>query len=156
MARAYGGVNLPLTAPAGGSSEVRNELSAQLAHAAPVSDSGQVAGPARGEVAGSVRLRIRDDGALEYTLKLRNPGRLTYVSAHLIRGDGLSDGEPVATLFSGTSLRERQIQVRGTAEMSRLYAPGELAEELRLTPILFYVSVEPSPGSAPAVRGRLR
>jgi hypothetical protein len=156
MARAYEGVSLTVTMPAAGPSEERHELSAQLAHRAPVSDSGQVAGPTAGAIAGTVRLRIRPDGALEYTLKLRNPGRSNFVSAHLIKGDDLFPGEPVATLFSGTNLRERQIEVRGTAEISRAYAPGELAEELRRAPIQFYVAVEQSGAQVPALRGRLR
>ena len=152
LERTYGGLGIPLTA---GGAE-RDELTAALAPTSAPTDSGQAPGSVSGAPAGTIRLTIRADGALEYSLKLRNPGRATYVAAHVVKGDDLFAGEPVATLFSGANLRDRQIQVRGTAEMSRVYAPGDLVEQIRQSPILFYVTVETYDASARALRGRFR
>jgi hypothetical protein len=62
----------------------------------------------------------------------------------------------VATLFSGAALRDRQIQVRGTAEVSRAFGPGDLAEQMRNTPMLFFVTIDASVAGEPALRGRFR
>jgi hypothetical protein len=60
---------------------------------------------------GRVELKLRRDSTLEYHLNVYNPAAESFTAAHIYRSG--SSSTPVVTLFAGTSLRDKYIQVRG-------------------------------------------
>jgi hypothetical protein len=87
---------------------------------------------------GRVELKLRRDSTLEYHLNVYNPATENFTGAHIYR-TGRS-GPPVVTLFTGASLRDKYIQVRGTGILIDP-AGKPLLEELRANPGSFYVSL---------------
>lgn len=121
----------------------------------PVSDGS--AGPTSDvKTLGTAELRVRDDGAVEYWLRIENPARITYTSAQLFRRSSPSSAEPVATIFTGEAISDPAIQVRGTLSGRQSMQPGELAGELREQPGAFQVVLVPSEGQGTPLRGEFR
>jgi hypothetical protein len=105
---------------------------------------------------GTAELRVRNDGAVEYWLRIENPARITYTTAQLYRRSAQSSGEPVATIFTGAAISDPSIQVRGTISGRQSMQPGELADELREQPGEFHVVLVPSEGQGTPLRGEFR
>ena len=105
---------------------------------------------------GTAELRVRDDGAVEYWLRIENPERVTYTTAQLFRRSSPSSAEPVATIFTGAAISDPSIQVRGTLSGRQSMQPGELAGELREQPGDFQVVLVPSEGQGTPLRGEFR
>jgi hypothetical protein len=105
---------------------------------------------------GTAELRVRDDGAVEYWLRIENPDRITYTTAQLFRRSSPASAEPVATIFTGAAISDPAIQVRGTLSGRQSMQPGELAGELREQPGAFQVVLVPSEGQGTPLRGEFR
>jgi hypothetical protein len=105
---------------------------------------------------GRVELKVRKDSTLEYHLNIYNPGRDNFTAAHIYRAErnGRS-GPPVVTLFSGATLRDKYIQVRGTGVL--IDTAGEaVLDELRANPAAFYVSLRTTREPQGALRGTIQ
>ena len=87
---------------------------------------------------GRVELKLRRDSTLEYHLNVYNPGGDNFTAAHVYRVGRA--GPPVVTLFTGASLKDKYIQVRGTGVLIDP-AGTPLLDELRANPGAFYVSL---------------
>lgn len=105
---------------------------------------------------GRVELKVRRDSTLEYHLNIYNPGRDNFTAAHIYRVErnGRS-GPPVVTLFSGATLRDKYIQVRGTGVLIES-SGGALLDELRANPAAFYVSLRTAREPQGALRGTIQ
>ena len=102
---------------------------------------------------GRVELKLRRDSTLEYHLNVYNPGADNFTAAQIFRNG--RTGSPVITLFSGASLRDKYIQVRGTGVL--MDAAGlPLLEELRANPAGFYVSLRTTREPQGALRGTIQ
>jgi hypothetical protein len=102
---------------------------------------------------GRVELKLRRDSTLEYHLNVYNPGADNFTAAQIFRSG--RTGSPVITLFSGASLRDKYIQVRGTGVlMDSVGLP--LLEELRANPAGFYVSLRTTREPQGALRGTIQ
>ena len=102
---------------------------------------------------GRVELKLRRDSTLEYHLNVYNPGTENFTAAHIYRSGRA--GPPVVTLFTGASLRDKYIQVRGTGVL--IDPVGKpLLEELRANPAGFYVSLRTTREPQGALRGTIQ
>jgi hypothetical protein len=102
---------------------------------------------------GRVELKLRRDSTLEYHLNVYNPGAENFTAAHVYRVGKV--GPPVVTLFTGASLKDKYIQVRGTGVL--IDPVGKpLLEEMRANPSNFYVSVRTTREPQGALRGTIQ
>lgn len=102
---------------------------------------------------GRVELKLRRDSTLEYHLNLYNPAAENFTAAHVYRVG--RSGPPVVTLFTGASLKDKYIQVRGTGVLIDPVGKS-LLDELRTNPGAFYVSVRTSREPQGALRGTIQ
>ena len=102
---------------------------------------------------GRVELKVRKDSTLEYHLNVYNPGADNFTAAHIYRSG--RSGPPVVTLFTGATLRDKYIQVRGTGVLIDT-AGTHLLEELRANPAAFYVSLRTARQPQGALRGTIQ
>ena len=110
-------------------------------------------GPSRTFARGRVELKLRRDSTLEYHLNVYNPGAENFTAAHVYRVG--KPGPPVVTLFTGASLKDKYIQVRGTGVLIDPIGKP-LLEELRANPGNFYVSVRTVREPQGALRGTIQ
>lgn len=104
---------------------------------------------------GRVELKVRKDGTLEYHLNVYNPANENFTAAQIFREDPRGRATPpVVTLFSGASVKDKYIQVRGTA-MIVDPAGSAVIDELRASPGRFYVSLRTSQEPRGALRGTI-
>ena len=145
--------NLPApTAAAGRTTELRRVFSTGLTARAG-SSSGE--SRARTFARGRVELKVKRDGTLEYHLNVFNPARENFTAAHIYRVErNGAAGPAVAALFSGASMRDKYIQVRGTGVLMDPSGPAVL-EELRANPAAFYVSIRSAQDPQGALRGTI-
>ena len=102
---------------------------------------------------GRVELKLRRDSTLEYHLNVYNPGAENFTAAHVYRVGRAAT--PVVTLFTGASLKDKYIQVRGTGVL--IDPVGKpLLDELRANPGNFYVSVRTTREPQGALRGTIQ
>ncbi len=141
------GVPMPSGGSGSGGAIFDRELMAELAGA-----SGQTG--RRTPAKGSVKLRFDREGGLVYTLDVANPSRETFTAAHIHRGRPGSHGPAVVTLFGGAQLKERFVEVRGTASREGLTA--ELAQEIATSPGAFYLAIHSVRSPAAALEGSIR
>lgn len=102
---------------------------------------------------GRVELKLRRDSTLEYHLNVYNPGAENFTAAHVYRAG--KTGAPVVTLFTGASLRDKYIQVRGTGVLIDPVGKS-LLDELRANPGAFYVSVRTTREPQGALKGTIQ
>jgi hypothetical protein len=102
---------------------------------------------------GRVELKLRRDSTLEYHLNVYNPGGDNFTAAHLYRAGRA--GPPVVTLFTGASLKDKYIQVRGTGVLVDPVGKS-LLDELRANPGSFYVSLRTTREPQGALRGTIQ
>ena len=102
---------------------------------------------------GRVELKLKRDSTLEYHLNVYNPAAESFTAAHIYRSG--NSATPVVTLFAGTSLRDKYIQVRGTGVLTDP-AGRPLLEELRSNPAGFYVSLRTTREPQGALRGTIQ
>lgn len=102
---------------------------------------------------GRVELKLRRDSTLEYHLNVYNPGADNFTAAHVYRVG--RSGPPVITLFTGASLKDKYIQVRGTGVLIDPTGKG-LLDELRANPGNFYVSLRTTREPQGALRGTIQ
>jgi hypothetical protein len=122
----------------------------------PNDDRRQGAGrSARSFARGRVHLKVWEDRTFEYHLSIHNPAREAFAMAHVHRVAGGESGPVVLTLFSGASLRDRHIEVRGTASVADGDAEA-LLDALRANPDSFYVSIHSTSDPDGAIRGPIR
>ena len=119
---------------------------------APVADR-KNGGTARTFARGRVELKLRRDSTLEYHLNVYNPGAENFTAAHLYRAG--KAGPPVVTLFTGATLKDKYIQVRGTGVLIDPVGKS-LLDELRANPSGFYVSVRTTREPQGALRGTIQ
>lgn len=105
---------------------------------------------------GRVELKVRRDSTLEYHLNVYNPGADNFTAAHIYRAERNGrTGPPVVTLFTGATLRDKYIQVRGTGVViDPVGAP--LLDELRANPAAFFVSLRTAREPQGALRGPIQ
>ena len=143
--------NMPApTASVPGDGGVRRVFSSALS--APAEDR-KGAAPARTFARGRVELKVRRDSTLEYHLNVYNPSGENFTAAHIYRA--ARSGPPVVTLFTGASLRDKYIQVRGTGVLIDPVG-SPLLDELRANPGSFYVSLRTTREPQGALRGAVR
>jgi hypothetical protein len=100
-----------------------------------------------------VELKLRKDSTLEYHLNVYNPAAENFTGAHIFR-TGRSSA-PVVTLFTGASLKDKYIQVRGTGIL--IDPVGKpLLDELRANPGGFYISLRTTREPQGALRGTIQ
>lgn len=116
------------------------------------SDRKSSSGP-RSFARGRVELKLRRDSTLEYHLNLYNPAAENFTAAHVYRIGRA--GPPVVTLFTGASLKDKYIQVRGTGVLIDPIGKS-LLDELRTNPGAFYVSVRTTREPQGALRGTIQ
>jgi hypothetical protein len=105
---------------------------------------------------GRVELKLRRDSTLEYHLNVYNPGAEDFTAAHVYRtGRTAAAGSPVVVLFTGASLRDKYIQVRGTGVLIDP-AGTTFLDELRSNPSGFYVSLRTTREPQGALRGTIQ
>lgn len=104
---------------------------------------------------GSGRIVLEADGNLEYLVTIYNPGAETFTSAILTRSENGAAGETVATFFTGVSIRDRYIQLRGTVMVNRSIKAEQLVDEIRENPGAFYVSAHSADGATGVIRGKV-
>jgi hypothetical protein len=122
---------------------------------APAADR-KSSGPARTFARGRVELKLRKDSTLEYRLNVYNPGGENFTGAHIYRADrGNRSGPPAVTLFTGASLKDKYIQVRGTGVLIDPVGTP-LLDELRANPASFYVSLRTTREPQGALRGTIQ
>ena len=110
-------------------------------------------GSSRTFARGRVELKLRRDSTLEYHLNVYNPGGDNFTAAHVYRVGNA--GPPVVTLFTGASLKDKYIQVRGTGVL--IDPVGKpLLEELRANPTSFYVSLRTTREPQGALKGTIQ
>jgi len=102
---------------------------------------------------GRVELKLRRDSTLEYHLNVYNPGGDNFTAAQVYRVGRA--GPPVVTLFTGASLKDKYIQVRGTGVLIDP-AGKPLLDELRANPGAFYVSVRTTREPEGALTGTIQ
>jgi hypothetical protein len=119
---------------------------------APATDK-KAGGPPRTFARGRVELKLRRDSTLEYHLNVYNPGGDNFTAAHLYRAG--KSGPPVVTLFTGASLKDKYIQVRGTGVLVDPVGKS-LLDELRANPGSFYVSLRTTREPQGALRGTIQ
>ena len=102
---------------------------------------------------GRVELKLRRDSTLEYHLNVYNPGADNFTAAHVYRAG--KSGPPVVTLFSGATLKDKYIQVRGTGVLIDP-AGKSLLDELRANPSNFYVSLRSTRQPQGALTGTIQ
>jgi hypothetical protein len=102
---------------------------------------------------GRVELKLRRDSTLEYHLNVYNPGTENFTAAHIYRVG--RTGPPVVTLFTGASLKDKYIQVRGTGILIDPIGKP-LLDELRANPSGFYVSLRTTRAPEGALRGTIQ
>jgi hypothetical protein len=102
---------------------------------------------------GRVELKLRKDSTLEYHLNVFNPGADNFTAAHIYRAG--KAGPPVVTLFTGASLKDKYIQVRGTGALIDPVGKS-LLDELRANPGNFYVSLRTTREPQGALRGTIQ
>jgi hypothetical protein len=106
---------------------------------------------------GRVELKLRRDSTLEYHLNLYNPAGETFTAAHVYRVErGERRAPAVVTLFTGASMRDKYIQVRGTGVLMEPGGTSALLEELRANPAAFYVSLRTTREPQGALRGVIK
>jgi hypothetical protein len=110
-------------------------------------------GAARSFARGRVELKLRRDSTLEYHLNVYNPGGDDFTAAHVYRVG--RNGPPVVTLFTGASLKEKYIQVRGTGVLVDPVGKP-LLDELRANPGAFYVSLRTTREPEGALTGTIQ
>lgn len=110
---------------------------------------------ARSFARGRVQIKVRRDATLEYRLTINNPAGETFTSAHIHRNLSGADGPVVFTLFSSASIRDKHIEVRGTASLEPQVATS-LLQELQSKPSAFYVSVRSARSPQGAIRGAVK
>lgn len=143
--------NLPApTASVPGEAKMRRVFSTGLTAPAPTRSG---ADARRSFARGRVELKLRRDSTLEYHLNVYNPAGEDFTAAHIYRVGKAA--APVVTLFSGATLRDKYIQVRGTGVLvDPVGLP--LLEELRSNPSAFYVSVRTARQPQGALRGTIQ
>jgi hypothetical protein len=142
--------NVPApTASVAGEVAMRRVFSTGLT--APTGD--KKSGGSRTFARGRVELKLRRDSTLEYHLNVYNPGADNFTAAHVYRVG--RPGPPVVTLFTGASLRDKYIQVRGTGVLIDPVGKPVL-EELRANPGGFYVSLRTTREPQGALRGTIQ
>lgn len=102
---------------------------------------------------GRVELKVRRDSTLEYHLNIYNPGVENFTAAHIYRSG--RSGPPVITLFTGATLRDKYIQVRGTGVLIDP-ADASVLEELRANPAAFFVSLRSERQPQGALQGTVQ
>jgi hypothetical protein len=143
--------NIPApTASVPGESGMRRVFSTGLTATAVDRRNG---GASRTFARGRVELKLRRDSTLEYHLNVFNPGAENFTAAHVYRAG--RDGPPVVTLFTGASLKDKYIQVRGTGILIDPVGKS-LLDELRANPGAFYVSVRTAREPKGALRGTIQ
>ena len=120
--------------------------------AAPTTDR-KSSGTPRSFARGRVELKLRRDSTLEYHLNVYNPAAENFTAAHIFRSGRA--GPPVVTLFTGASLRDKYIQVRGTGVLIDPVG-SPLLDELRANPGSFYVSLRTTREPQGALRGTIQ
>lgn len=103
---------------------------------------------------GRIRLEVQRDGSVEYRLSVYNPGLETITAAHVLRAQGSDAGTPVVTLFSSATMRDRYLDVRGTALVLELDGAA-LLEEMRRSPSSFFVNVRSTARPGGTLRGTM-
>ena len=141
--------NVPAPTASTGEVALRRVFSTGLT--APPSDK-KNSGP-RTFARGRVELKLRRDSTLEYHLNVYNPGGDNFTAAQVYRVGHA--GPPVVTLFTGASLKDKYIQVRGTGVLIDP-AGKPLLDELRANPGAFYVSVRTSREPEGALTGTIQ
>ena len=142
--------NVPVpTASVPGETGMRRVFSTGLT--APPSDKKNSG--ARTFARGRVELKLRRDSTLEYHLNVYNPGGDNFTAAQVYRVGHA--GPPVVTLFTGASLKDKYIQVRGTGVLIDP-AGKPLLDELRANPGAFYVSVRTTREPEGALTGTIQ
>jgi hypothetical protein len=142
--------NVPApTASVAGEVAMRRVFSTGLT--APTGD--KKSGGSRTFARGRVELKLRRDSTLEYHLNVYNPGGDNFTGAHVYRVG--HPGPPVVTLFTGASLKDKYIQVRGTGVLIDPVGKPVL-EELRANPGNFYVSLRTTREPQGALRGTIQ
>ena len=120
---------------------------------APAPDKKANANAVRSFARGRVELKLRKDSTLEYHLNVYNPGAENFTGAHIFRAG--RSGAPVVTLFTGASLKDKYIQVRGTGVL--IDPVGKpLLDELRANPSAFYISLRTTREPQGALRGTIQ
>jgi len=144
--------NIPApTSSVPGEQAMRRVFSTGLT-AAPADKKGTASG-SRTFARGRVELKLRRDSTLEYHLNLYNPAAENFTAAHVYRVG--RPGPPVVTLFTGASLKDKYIQVRGTGILIDPVGKS-LLDELRSNPGAFYVSVRTAREPQGALRGTIQ
>ena len=115
--------------------------------------SGDKKSGARSFARGRVELKLRRDSTLEYHLNVYNPGGDDFTAAQVYRVG--RTGPPVVTLFTGASLKEKYIQVRGTGVLVDPIGKS-LLDELRANPGAFYVSLRTTREPQGALTGTIQ
>lgn len=113
----------------------------------------KASGASRSFARGRVELKLRRDSTLEYHLNVYNPAAENFTAAHVYRVGRA--GPPVVTLFTGASLKDKYIQVRGTGVLIDPVGKS-LLDELRTNPGAFYVSVRTTREPQGALRGTIQ
>ena len=113
----------------------------------------KASGAPRSFARGRVELKLRRDSTLEYHLNVYNPAAENFTAAHVYRVGRV--GPPVVTLFTGASLKDKYIQVRGTGVLIDPVGKS-LLDELRTNPGAFYVSVRTTREPQGALRGTIQ
>jgi hypothetical protein len=103
---------------------------------------------------GRLRLEVQRDGSVEYRMSVYNPGLETITAAHVLRAQGNDAGTPVVTLFSSATMRDRYLDVRGTALVLELDGAA-LLEEMRRSPSSFFVNVRSTARPGGTLRGTM-
>lgn len=117
---------------------------------------GRKSSGARTFARGRVELKVRRDSTLEYHLNVYNPGRENFTAAHIYRAErGGRVAPPVVTLFTGATLRDKYIQVRGTGVLIDP-SGAPILEEMRANPAAFYVSLRTTREPQGALRGTIQ
>ena len=143
--------NIPApTASVPGDAGLRRIFSSGLT--APTTDR-KSSGTPRSFARGRVELKMRRDSTLEYHLNVYNPAGENFTAAHIFRSGRA--GAPVVTLFTGASLRDKYIQVRGTGVLIDPVGTP-LLDELRASPTSFYVSLRTTREPQGALRGTIQ
>lgn len=119
---------------------------------APVADK-KSGSTVRSFARGRVELKLRRDSTLEYHLNVYNPAGENFTAAHIFRAGRA--GPAVVTLFTGASLRDKYIQVRGTGVLIDPVGQA-LLDELRANPGAFYVSLRTTREPQGALRGTIQ
>jgi hypothetical protein len=112
-------------------------------------------GGSRSFATGRMRVEVRPDGTVQYWLSLYNPALENVTAARILRGTGDRADAASLVLFSSATMRNKYIDVRGTAMITDPAGPGVL-DELRTRPRDFRVLVTTDREPRGALRGTIQ